>query len=198
MNTRFFFITEKRLKPSEAGCGRTLSFLCIPQLSSLCKRPFNQDPKRPLFEMTRGNGLPAQPLSPAEPVAVGKQFPKPLQLQAFLCKETPMLRSDLMMEKGQRTRCAGKRGHIRLSHHFFCVRSLHGWEMEREMDGLHNPFPTPAVLAESNKVVFLPGHKLVQQGLIQTHTFGCWNLLGCQRGQEPEDQVTQPPPPPPK
>lgn len=59
-------------------------------------------------------------------------FPKLLQLHAFLCKERAVLKSELLMEKQQRARCAGKEGQMWLSHHFFCVRGLNGWESQRE------------------------------------------------------------------
>jgi len=75
--------------------------------------------------MTGWKGLPAQPLFPDEPIAVHEHFPKLLQLHAFLCKERAVLKSELLMEKQQRARCAGKGGLMWLSHYFVCVRGLH-------------------------------------------------------------------------
>lgn len=104
-----------------------------------------------MFEITGKKDIPAQTLSPAEPMAIDAQFPKMLQLHAFLCKDRAVLKTELLMEKHERAGCAGNRRHMWLSHHFIHVRGLHVWEMEKETDGQYTPFPTtpgPQVLAE--------------------------------------------------
>lgn len=144
MNTPFSFSKKKGLKPLEAGCGRALSFLRVPQLSSLCKRPFNQAPARCLELQERRIYLLWH--YPLFAMAIGAQFPKMLQLHVFLCKDRAVLKTELLMEKHKRASCAGNRRHMWLSHHFIHVRGLHGWEMEKETDVPLSP--QPWVLAE--------------------------------------------------